>query len=117
MKLLCDVSGSMYRFNGHDGRLEREMETMVMVMEALEKYEHKVKVCNVCALLVICSSMNYFIFGVVPRCVVNFQYEIIGHSGEGYDFPMFTSDKAPTNNKERLNIIKVSFESDIPFTL
>ena len=44
VKLLCDVSGSMYRFNGHDGRLEREMEAMLMVMEALENYEHKIKV-------------------------------------------------------------------------
>lgn len=44
LKLLCDVSGSMYRFNGHDGRLEREMEAMLMVMEGLENYEHKIKV-------------------------------------------------------------------------
>ena len=34
----------MYRFNGYDGRLEREMEAMVMVMEGLEGYEHKIKV-------------------------------------------------------------------------
>ena len=44
VKILCDVSGSMYRFNGYDGRLEREMEAMVMVMEGLEGYEHKIKV-------------------------------------------------------------------------
>ncbi len=44
VKLLCDVSGSMYRFNGYDGRLEREMEAMIMVMEGLEGYEHKIKV-------------------------------------------------------------------------
>ena len=44
VKILCDVSGSMYRFNGHDGRLEREMEAMVMVMEGLEGYESKIKV-------------------------------------------------------------------------
>ena len=37
-----------------------------------------------------------------------FQYEIIAHSGEGYDFPMCKSDSAPKNNKERLNVIKVS---------
>ncbi len=46
MKLVCDVSGSMYRFNGYDGRLDREMEAMVMVMEGLEGYEHKIKVRN-----------------------------------------------------------------------
>ena len=44
LRLLCDVSGSMYRFNGYDGRLEREMEAMLMVMEALDGYDHKVKV-------------------------------------------------------------------------
>lgn len=44
MQILCDVSGSMYRFNGHDGRLAREMEAMVMIMEALENYEQKIKV-------------------------------------------------------------------------
>lgn len=44
LRLLMDVSGSMYRFNGHDGRLEREMETAIMAMEALEGYEEKIKV-------------------------------------------------------------------------
>jgi len=46
IRLVCDVSGSMYRFNGYDGRLEREMEAMLMVMEALNKYEHKIKVTS-----------------------------------------------------------------------
>lgn len=45
IKLLCDVSGSMYRFNGQDGRLDRQLETILMVMEAFESYEHKIKVC------------------------------------------------------------------------
>lgn len=44
LRLLADVSGSMYRFNGVDGRLERSMEAVCMVMEALESYEHKFKV-------------------------------------------------------------------------
>ena len=44
VRLLCDVSGSMYRFNGYDGRMEREMEAMLMVMESFEKYEEKIKV-------------------------------------------------------------------------
>ena len=37
-KRLCfvlDVSGSMYRFNGHDGRLTRVVETALLIMEAL----------------------------------------------------------------------------------
>jgi len=47
LKLLCDVSGSMYRFNGQDGRLDRQLETILMVMEAFESYEHKIKVCYI----------------------------------------------------------------------
>ena len=47
LRLLCDVSGSMYRFNGYDGRLEREMESMLMVMEALDGYDHKIKVWDI----------------------------------------------------------------------
>lgn len=44
LRLVVDVSGSMYRFNGYDGRLERSLEACLMVMEALENFEHKVKV-------------------------------------------------------------------------
>ncbi|KAG7501738.1 von Willebrand factor A domain-containing 8 [Solea senegalensis] len=44
LRVLADVSGSMYRFNGVDGRLERSMEAVCMVMEALDNYEHKFKV-------------------------------------------------------------------------
>ena len=34
----------MYRFNGHDLRIDRQLEAMLMVMEAFENYETKVKV-------------------------------------------------------------------------
>lgn len=44
LRLVVDVSGSMYRFNGVDGRLERSMEAVCMVLEAFENYEHKFKV-------------------------------------------------------------------------
>lgn len=44
LRVLADVSGSMYRFNGVDGRLERSMEAVCMVMEALEGFEDKFKV-------------------------------------------------------------------------
>lgn len=76
VRLLCDVSGSMYRFNGYDGRMERELEAMLMVMESFEKYEEKIK------------------------------FEIFGHSGEGYNFDFVKADKPPKNNKERLDILK-----------
>ncbi|XP_033842695.1 von Willebrand factor A domain-containing protein 8 [Periophthalmus magnuspinnatus] len=76
LRVLADVSGSMYRFNGVDGRLERSMEAVCMVMEALESYEHK------------------------------FKYDIMGHSGDGYDIELVRADKVPKNNKERLKVLK-----------
>uniref|UniRef100_A0A7N6B8M4 von Willebrand factor A domain-containing protein 8 n=1 Tax=Anabas testudineus TaxID=64144 RepID=A0A7N6B8M4_ANATE len=76
LRVLADVSGSMYRFNGVDGRLERSMEAVCMVMEALENYEHK------------------------------FKYDIVGHSGDGYDIDLVKADKVPKNNKERLKVLK-----------
>ncbi|XP_041662632.1 von Willebrand factor A domain-containing protein 8 isoform X2 [Cheilinus undulatus] len=77
LRLLADVSGSMYRFNGVDGRLERSMEAVCMVMEALESYEHK------------------------------FKYDIVGHSGDGYDIELVRADKVPKNNKQRLKVLKM----------
>ncbi|XP_077393200.1 von Willebrand factor A domain-containing protein 8 isoform X1 [Festucalex cinctus] len=76
LRVLADVSGSMYRFNGVDGRLERSMEAVCMVMEALESYEHK------------------------------FKYDIMGHSGDGYDIELVRVDKVPKNNKQRLKVLK-----------
>uniref|UniRef100_A0A8C3D0U7 von Willebrand factor A domain-containing protein 8 n=1 Tax=Cairina moschata TaxID=8855 RepID=A0A8C3D0U7_CAIMO len=77
LRLVVDVSGSMYRFNGVDGRLERSMEAVCMVMEAFENYEHK------------------------------FKYDIVGHSGDGFNIALVGSDKVPKNNKQRLEILKV----------
>ncbi|XP_038658700.1 von Willebrand factor A domain-containing protein 8 [Scyliorhinus canicula] len=76
LRLLVDVSGSMYRFNGLDGRLERSMEAVCMVLEAFEHYEHK------------------------------FKYDIVGHSGDGFNIELVRSEKIPKNNKERLQIMK-----------
>lgn len=76
LRVLADVSGSMYRFNGVDGRLERSMEAVCMVMEALESYEHK------------------------------FKYDIVGHSGDGYDIELVSANKVPKNNKQRLKVLK-----------
>ncbi|WAR13926.1 VWA8-like protein [Mya arenaria] len=76
LRLLVDCSGSMYRFNGHDGRLEREMEASIMAMEALEGHEEKIK------------------------------FDIWGHSGEDHRVALSTFDKPPNNNKERLQVVK-----------
>ncbi|KAJ8030585.1 von Willebrand factor A domain-containing protein 8 [Holothuria leucospilota] len=76
LRLVVDVSGSMYRFNGYDGRLDRTLEAMLMVMESFEGYEKK------------------------------FVYEIVGHSGEDYDSQFVKGDKPPKNNKQRLDLLK-----------
>ena len=44
IRLVVDVSGSMYRFNGYDGRLERTLEAALMVMEAFDN-QRNFKVC------------------------------------------------------------------------
>nr|XP_027784510.1 von Willebrand factor A domain-containing protein 8 [Marmota flaviventris] len=76
LRLVVDVSGSMYRFNGVDGRLERSMEAVCMVMEAFENYEEK------------------------------FKYDIAGHSGDDYNIALVSINKIPKNNKQRLEILK-----------
>ncbi|XP_032258825.1 von Willebrand factor A domain-containing protein 8 isoform X3 [Phoca vitulina] len=76
LRLVVDVSGSMYRFNGVDGRLERSMEAVCMVMEAFENYEEK------------------------------FKYDIVGHSGDGYSIGLVPLNKIPKDNKQRLEILK-----------
>lgn len=86
----------MYRFNGHDSRLEREMEAMLMVMEGLESYEQKIKV----------MSLDYTGW---EWSMIHQQYDIVGHSGEGYKFNIVDSSKPPKNNKDRLDVLKVWF--------
>ncbi|XP_026561155.1 von Willebrand factor A domain-containing protein 8 [Pseudonaja textilis] len=77
LSLVVDVSGSMYRFNGVDRRLERSMEAVCMVMEAFENYEQK------------------------------FKYNILGHSGDGFNIALVPNDNVPKDNKQRLEILKV----------
>ncbi|XP_019792046.2 von Willebrand factor A domain-containing protein 8 isoform X1 [Tursiops truncatus] len=76
LRLVVDVSGSMYRFNGVDGRLERSMEAVCMVMEAFESYEEK------------------------------FKYDIAGHSGDGYNIALVPINKIPKDDKQRLEILR-----------
>lgn len=77
LKLVVDVSGSMYRFNGYDGRLDRELEAVVMVMEAFEGFEQRVR------------------------------YDVVGHSGEAEVIRFVKAGSAPANAKERLDVIKM----------
>ncbi|CAN7939417.1 unnamed protein product, partial [Ixodes hexagonus] len=76
LRLVVDVSGSMYRFNGYDARLEREMEAVLMVMEALQGFQNK------------------------------FVYDIFGHSGEESRLDFVIADKPPKNDKERFKVLQ-----------
>merc|ERR1719433_2377540 len=76
LRLVVDVSGSMYRFNGHDQRLERMLESTLMVMEAFEGYGDRIV------------------------------YDVIGHSGEDNNVPFTRVSHPPSNNRERLDVLK-----------
>ena len=76
MRLLVDVSGSMYRFNSIDGRMERSMEAVLMVLEAFKGFEEKV------------------------------QLEITGHSGDDSRVEFVSRNNVPGNENERLLVLK-----------
>lgn len=76
MKFVMDLSGSMYYFNHHDRRLDRLLETAVMIMESFHGFENK------------------------------FIYEMIGHSGVGPKVPLIRYSSPPTNRKERYAVLR-----------
>lgn len=50
-----------------------------------------------------CFDANHY-----PPYYLSLQYDVIGHSGDGYDIELVSADKVPKNNKERLKVLKVS---------
>ncbi|DAZ99802.1 TPA: hypothetical protein N0F65_001311 [Lagenidium giganteum] len=76
MLFVMDVSGSMYRFNGQDGRLERVLETSLMIMESFAGFENK------------------------------FEYAIMGHSGDSPEIPFVEFGEPPQDRKERLKVLQ-----------
>ncbi|XP_049873594.1 von Willebrand factor A domain-containing protein 8 [Pectinophora gossypiella] len=76
LRLVLDVSGSMYRFNSYDGRLERSMEAVVLVTEALKGFESRIR------------------------------YDIYAHSGEEDALELVRVDRPPENERQRLHIIR-----------
>lgn len=62
-----------------DGRLDRELEAVVLLMEALEGFEDKI------------------------------EYDIMGHSGEAHDLTFVKRKNPPKNNKERLDVLRVRY--------
>jgi von Willebrand factor A domain-containing protein 8 len=77
LTVVVDVSGSMYRFNGYDGRLDRTLEAVTMLMESFEGFENKI------------------------------QMNIVGHSGESPCIPFVDHKSPPNNDKLRLETLKM----------
>lgn len=77
LKVVVDVSGSMYRFNGYDGRLDRELEAVTMIMEAFEGFDNKI------------------------------QYSIVGHSGESPKLTFVDFKNPPKDDKKRMDVLKL----------
>jgi hypothetical protein len=62
------------RFNSYDGRLERSMEAVVLLTEALKGYEARIR------------------------------YDMYAHSGEEHALELVRIDRPPENEKERLQV-------------
>jgi hypothetical protein len=76
IRFVFDVSGSMYYFNRADQRLQRLLETAVLVMESFHGFEDK------------------------------FEYAIVGHSGDSPAIDFVDYGQPPQNRKERLQILQ-----------
>ncbi|KAJ3011525.1 UNVERIFIED_CONTAM: hypothetical protein HDU68_001637, partial [Siphonaria sp. JEL0065] len=77
VKIVFDVSGSMYRFNGLDGRLNRSLETALLIMVSMD------------------DSLRS-----------KFLYDIVGHSGDSPSIEFVNAAKPPQNELERLRILQ-----------
>jgi hypothetical protein len=76
LRFVVDCSGSMYRFEGYDGRLTRMLQATALVMEALDGMEDK------------------------------FDYSIVGHSGDSNCIELVKFGHPPSNAKERLDVLE-----------
>lgn len=76
LRFVVDCSGSMYRFNGYDNRLNRCLQTAALVMESLVDMDDK------------------------------FDYSIVGHSGDSRCIDLVDFGNPPKNSKERLQILQ-----------
>jgi len=73
-----DVSGSMYRFNSTDGRLERLLECTMMLMEALDGRDRDQGI----------------------------EYALVGHSGDDAEVPLVSFGEPPRDRRERLAVLQ-----------
>ncbi|KAF4730560.1 von Willebrand factor A domain-containing protein 8, partial [Perkinsus olseni] len=76
LSIVLDISASMYRFNGVDGRLKRMTEIAVLLMEAMQGFEER------------------------------FIYEIRGHSGDGPSIKLVDFGNPPRDEKEKYRVVQ-----------
>ncbi|KAF9078337.1 AAA domain-containing protein [Rhodocollybia butyracea] len=75
IRFIFDLSASMYRFQ-YDGRLQRSMETAVMLMETFDRLSRKDK----------------------------YVWDMCGHSGDEPVIPLVTAEQPPMDLKERWKV-------------
>jgi hypothetical protein len=76
LRFVVDCSGSMYRFNSYDERLNRCLQATALVMESFEDMKDK------------------------------FDYSIVGHSGESHCIDLVPFGEPPANAKERMRVLQ-----------
>ncbi|RKP11361.1 hypothetical protein BJ684DRAFT_22079 [Piptocephalis cylindrospora] len=77
LHIIMDVSASMFRFNAHDGRLDRSLEAALMMMEALQGLERQ------------------------------FTYSLSGHSGDGAKVVFVPRGNPPKTTKEMFSVLDI----------
>lgn len=77
IRFIFDLSASMYRFQ-YDGRLDRSLETAVMLMETFDRLTRKDK----------------------------YVWDITGHSGDGPSIPLVQAEMPPSELKERWKVVE-----------
>jgi len=75
LSFVMDVSASMSRFNGEDGRLDRMVQAIVMLMESLEGFDHK------------------------------YVWNLVGHSGNGSEIIFVDYGNPPRTRQHRAQVI------------
>lgn len=83
VEMVMDVSGSMYRFNGTDRRLERMLETALMIMSAMPS----------------CDPDSFEQNNILQYC-------LSGHSGDTEYIPFVQPGSVPQNESERFMILQ-----------
>ena len=76
IKFVLDISGSMYTYNRLDGRLTRVLQALIMLMEALDGFEHK------------------------------YEYSVVGHSGAASAVLLVPWGSPPKTRLERLKLVR-----------